>query len=65
MSTAYLHNIVVNVSIFYTTRKYSLKRYYIIIFIRARAIAGLKDCKAPGGDGIPVHGGDNLFSRLH
>ena len=35
----------------------------------ARAIAGLKDGKAPGGDGIPEevwkHGGDNLFSRLH
>ena len=35
----------------------------------ARAIACLKDCKAPGGDGIPAevwkHGGDNLFSRLH
>ena len=35
----------------------------------ARAIAGLKDGKAPGGDGIPVevwkHGGDNMFSRLH
>ena len=35
----------------------------------ARAIAGLKDGKAPGGDRIPVevwkHGGDNLFSRLH
>ena len=34
----------------------------------ARAIAGLKDGKAPGGDGIPVEvwkpGGDNLFSRL-
>ena len=34
-----------------------------------RAIAGLKDDKAPGGDGIPTevwkHGGDNLFSRLH
>ena len=33
------------------------------------AIAGLKDGKAPGGDGIPAevwkHGGDNLFSRLH
>ncbi|KAK2186253.1 hypothetical protein NP493_207g00008 [Ridgeia piscesae] len=33
------------------------------------AIAGLKDGKAPVGDGIPVevwkHGGDNLFSRLH
>ena len=35
----------------------------------ARAIAGLKDGKAPGGDGIPAevwkHAGDNLFSRLH
>ena len=35
----------------------------------ARAIASLKDGKAPGGDGIPAkilkHGGDNLFSRLH
>ena len=35
----------------------------------ARAIGGLKDGKAPGGDGIPAeiwkHGGDNLFSRLH
>ena len=35
----------------------------------ARAIAGLKDGKAPGGGGIPAevwkHGGDNLFSRLH
>ena len=35
----------------------------------ARAIVGLKDGKAPGGDGIPAevwkHGGDNLFSRLH
>ena len=35
----------------------------------ARAIASLKDDKAPGGDGIPAevckHGGDNLFSRLH
>ena len=35
----------------------------------ARAIAGLKDGIAPGGDGIPAevwkHGGDNLFSRLH
>ena len=35
----------------------------------ARAIAGLKEGKAPGGDGIPAevwkHGGDNLFSRLH
>ena len=34
----------------------------------ARAIAGLKDGKAPGGDGIPAeiwkHGGDHLFSRL-
>ena len=34
-----------------------------------RAIVGLKDGKAPGGDGIPAdvwkHGGDNLFSRLH
>ena len=35
----------------------------------AKAIAGMKDGKAPGGDGIPAevwkHGGDNLFSRLH
>ena len=35
----------------------------------ARAIAGLKHGKAPGGDGIPAevwkHGGDNLFSRLY
>ena len=35
----------------------------------ARAIAGLKDGKAPGGDRIPAevwkHGGDNLFSGLH
>ncbi|KAK2189733.1 hypothetical protein NP493_98g01019 [Ridgeia piscesae] len=35
----------------------------------ARAIAGLKDGKPPGGDGIPAeiwkHGRDNLFSRLH
>ena len=35
----------------------------------ARAIACLKDDKAPGGDGIPgevwKHGGNNLFSRLH
>ena len=35
----------------------------------ARAIAGLKDGKAPGGDGISTevwkHGGDNLFTRLH
>ena len=35
----------------------------------ARTIAGLKDGKASGGDGIPAevwkHGGDNLFSRLH
>ena len=35
----------------------------------ARAIAGLKNGKAPGGDGFPAevwkHGGDNLFSRLH
>ena len=35
----------------------------------AKAIAGLKDGKAPGGGGIPAevwkHGGDNLFSRLH
>ena len=35
----------------------------------ARAIAGLKDGKAPVGDGIPAevwkYGGDNLFSRLH
>ena len=34
-----------------------------------KAIAGLKDGKAPGGDRIPAevwkHGGDNLFSRLH
>ena len=35
----------------------------------AKAIAGLKGGKAPGGDGIPAeiwkHGGDNLFTRLH
>ena len=35
----------------------------------ARVIAGLKDGKAPGGDGISAevwkHAGDNLFSRLH
>ena len=35
----------------------------------ARAIAGPRDGKAPGGDGIPAevwqHGGDNLFSRLY
>ena len=35
----------------------------------AREIAGLKDRKAPGGDGIPAEvwkrGGENLFSRLH
>ena len=35
----------------------------------ARTIAGLKDGKAPGGDGIPAeiwkHGGDNMFGRLH
>ena len=35
----------------------------------ARAIASLKDGKAPGGDRIPSevwkHGGDNLLSRLH
>ena len=35
----------------------------------ARAIAGLKDSKVPGGDGIPAevwkHGGDNLFSTNH
>ena len=35
----------------------------------ARAIAGLKDGKAPEGDGIPAevwkHGGYNMFSRLH
>ena len=35
----------------------------------ARAIAGLKDGKAPGGDEIPAevwkHVGDHLFSRLH
>ena len=35
----------------------------------ARAIAGLKVGKAPGGDGIPaevwMHGGDNQFSILH
>ena len=36
---------------------------------KARAIAGLKDGKAPGGDGILAevwkHGGDKLSSRLH
>ena len=35
----------------------------------AGAIAGLKDGKASGVDGIPAevckHGGDNLFSRFH
>ncbi|KAK2179049.1 hypothetical protein NP493_517g01000 [Ridgeia piscesae] len=35
----------------------------------ARAIAGLKDGKAPVGDGIPAEiwkqGGNNLFNRLH
>ena len=35
----------------------------------ARAIAGLKDGKAPRGGGIPAEAwkqrGDNLFSRLH
>ena len=35
----------------------------------ARAIAGLNNGKAPGGDTIPAevwkHGGDNLFSKLH
>ena len=35
----------------------------------ARAIAGLKDGKPPGGDGIPAeiwkHGRGNRFSRLH
>ena len=35
----------------------------------ARPLAGLKDGKAPGGDGITAEvwkqGGDNLFSRLH
>ena len=35
----------------------------------ARAIAGLKDDKVHGGDGIPAevwkHGRDNLFSRLY
>ena len=35
----------------------------------AKAIACLKNGKAPGGDGIPAevgkHGGDYLFSRLH
>ena len=34
-----------------------------------RAIDGLKDGIAPGGDGVLAevwkHGGDNLFSRLH
>ena len=34
-----------------------------------RALAGLKDGKAPGDDGTPAeiwkHGGYNLFSRLH
>ena len=37
--------------------------------VMSRAIAGLKDDKAPAGDGIHAevwkHGGDNLFSRLH
>ena len=35
----------------------------------ARAVASLKDDKAPGGDGIPAevwkHGGNNLINRLH
>ena len=35
----------------------------------AKAIAGLKDGKAPGGDGILAevwkHAGDNMFNRLH
>ena len=35
----------------------------------ARAIAGLKDDKVSGGDGITAeiwqHGGDNLFRRLY
>ena len=35
----------------------------------ANTIAGVKYGKAPGGDGIPaevwMHGGDNLFSKLH
>ena len=35
----------------------------------ARAVAGMKDGKAPAGDGIAAevskHGGVNLFSRLH
>ena len=35
----------------------------------ARAIAGLKDSKAPGGDGIPAevwkYGGDNMFNIQH
>ena len=34
-----------------------------------RAIAGLKECKVPGGNGNPAevwkHGGEYLFSRLH
>ena len=34
-----------------------------------RAIKGLKDGKAPGGDGIPAeiwkHGGSNLSNRIH
>ena len=44
-------------------------RFYLTMDEMARAIAGLKDGKAPGGDGIPAevwkHEGGNLFSRLH
>ena len=48
--------------------KTSLDEIPTIAEMAARAIAGLKDSKAPGGDGIPAevwkHGAD-MFSRLH